>query len=159
MSAMSDKRTQVEPLFNAAIEARHAGELERARELCNQALGLLDESDRALLAAVHGELGYVHRQLDDLVAAVHHYERSVRASPKSELASLGLFHSFAQLGDWKRALEEVVRFLELRDSAEYRELLGGDGFRDDLGPAERALATRARALIAGFDTAGEDKPR
>ena len=147
----TNKRMQVEPLFNAAIEARNGGELERARELCTQALELLDESDRSLLAAVHGELGFVHHQLDDHAAAVHHYERSVRASPKSELASLGLFHSLVELGDWQRALEEVVRLLELRDSAEYRELLSGAGFRDDLPPVERALAARARALIAGYD--------
>jgi len=42
---------------------------------------------------------------------------------------------------------EVVRFLSLRESLGYRELLSGDAFGDDVPDDERRLADVARSLL------------
>lgn len=154
--AKSPEELQVGVLFAAACEARDAGELERARDLLRQALALVDDGNRRSLFAVHEMLGFVHRLLKEPEPAVYHAESAVRAAPKSELASLNLFHALLQLGDWERALWEIVRFLELRDSTEYRELLAG-GLRDEAPARLWPLVDKARALLVARDAGGTDK--
>lgn len=59
-----------------------------------------------------------------------------------------LFHALDNLGRHVEVMEEVVRFLSLRESLGYRELLSGDAFGDNVPDDERRLATAARALLA-----------
>ena len=50
-------------------------------------------------------------------------KRAVELSPRSELASVGLFHSLWDLGKVNQAFAEMRRFLRLSDSPEYSKLL------------------------------------
>lgn len=142
----TEQRREVGRLFDAAVSSRHEGDFEKAKAACQQALELVDGTEPRLLAVVHGELGYIYRQMREWSLAVKHYMSSVKAAPQSQLASLGLFHSLVELGYWERGLAEIVRFVSLRDSAEYRELLS-QGFRDDLPEGARVLAERAWILL------------
>lgn len=143
---MTEKASIEVTLFNAALAARHAGDFESAKARCVQVLDLLDVSQSRCRAIVHGELGFIHRETGELPLALRHYEVAVKASPKSQLPSLGLFHCLAELGELELGLAEVVRFVGLRDSGDYRELLS-HGFGDDLPEGERVLADKARALL------------
>lgn len=103
--------------------------LREAIELKNQLR--FDESAQILLelrethpesASVHGLLGYTLWELGQLEPAVQSFRRAVNLSPRSELASLGLFHSLLETGDKQSAIHEMNRFLRLADSEEYRAL-------------------------------------
>jgi tetratricopeptide (TPR) repeat protein len=139
-------------IANRALQARHDGKLEEALALCEEALRAAPE-DRRLSAAMHLEMAYILRgRMKDAVRAEPHARESARLAPRSELASLNLFHTLVDLDRWEEALGEIVRFVKLRDSDAYRELLG-EGFRDDLPPASRALADEARRYLR-FHRAG-----
>ena len=107
-------------LFDEALAARNAGDFANAMDICMRALVEVDAPDRRSQAMVYGELGYLHRLQNDDKKSAECYRRSVALSPRSELPSLGLFHSLARQNLWMEALEEAVRFLRNRDSAEYR---------------------------------------
>ena len=145
----SEKQAKAKTLFDIALAARNAGNLEKARIYCEQIIQLLGDSDDRLMGVVHGELGYIHRKLDDPATATQYYQRAVQLLPASELASLGLFHSLAELGELERGLAEVVRFVRMRDSPAYRTLLS-QGFRDDLLPGAQRLADEARACLKRY---------
>lgn len=63
-----------------------------------------------------------------LIDSERHFREAVTIAPTMELASLGLFNALDNLGRPVEAMREVVRFLSLRESVGYRELLSGDAF-------------------------------
>jgi tetratricopeptide (TPR) repeat protein len=82
----------------------------------------LVEEEPGLLPAwlVLGGLYSDVRRFSDAAAA---FRRFLSTSPKSELASLGLFHALWDLGREEEAVAEMHRFLEVADSKMYRLLL------------------------------------
>jgi tetratricopeptide (TPR) repeat protein len=134
-------------LFDEALVLRDRGELLRAIELLLDAAARSEaDGDKRIAAHSHLQLAHIHKRLGHLEACERHCRRATSIAPKLELASLGLFHALDALGRFEEALEEMVRFLYLRDSDLYRELMSG-GFSDDGPPSQLALLRTARRLL------------
>ena len=73
-------------------------------------------------ASVHSLLGNAFWMMGDLPRAVHSFGKAAELSPKSELASLGLFHTLMQAGDKQSAVQEMNRFQSVTDSLEYKDI-------------------------------------
>jgi hypothetical protein len=146
MTAWTETETALLPLIDEAYRLREKGDLDAAARLCRQVIAQLDVADRRLLSAARLELGHLARLSQDHEAARREFAEAVTASPRWELASLALFHSLLDLDRWKEALKELLRFVSLRDSAAYRELLS-EGFGTDLALDLREIANRARARL------------
>ena len=90
-----------------------------------------------------GYLGFLHREANDLPAAVRSFRRVVALSPKSERASLGLFFALWHLQKYGDALKEIGRFSLAGKPREYISLLSG--LSDPEAPARnRPLAAANR---------------
>src|SRR5262245_39670181 len=61
--ARTDNEKMLGPQFDAALDARHRGDIPTAISRCHELLDRLTASDRVLLTAVHNELGYIHHSL------------------------------------------------------------------------------------------------
>lgn len=91
-------------------------------------------------APVAGYLGGIYFEAGRIDEAVECFRRASTLSPRSELPSLGLFHSLWATGDRNGALAEMRRFVSIAPSAEYARLI-----EDLAGEAASKLATRPRA--------------
>src|SRR5450432_4066582 len=143
-----DNEQPVSPMFDRAMELRDNGQLDEAIELLEQLLQELGPKDKRLSAHSHNQVGYIRKMQGRLIDSERHFREAVTMASKMELASLGLFHALDNLGRHVEAMGEVVRFLSLRESLGYRELLSGDAFGDDVPDDERRLADVARTLLA-----------
>jgi tetratricopeptide (TPR) repeat protein len=105
-------------LLDQAIRLRRAGRIE-------QAIVLLERLGREYpkSAAVAGYLGGAYFDLDQPTKAAKYFRRATKLSPRSELASLGLFHSLWSVDAIDAAFAEMRRFLKRADSKEYAKLL------------------------------------
>jgi tetratricopeptide (TPR) repeat protein len=74
-------------------------------------------------AAPPGYLAKIYFNLDDWPNAEKWFRQATQRNPKSELASVGLFHSLWNQGKGIPATQEMQRFLKVADSAEYATLL------------------------------------
>lgn len=104
-------------LFEQAMGLKKAGNLVEATR-CLARLAL----ERPDYAPVRGVLAGVLFELNDFAQAVREFRAASRLSPRSELASLGLFHSLLNTGDRAAAVAEMKRFTSPRQSAEYDSL-------------------------------------
>ncbi len=107
--------SEFESLFKRAIDLRNNDQHSEAAEI----LRLLREM-RPASASVHGILGQILWDDGFLDEAVSSFEKAVQLAPQSELASLGLFHTLWDTGQSQRAINEMLRFLSISDSKEYR---------------------------------------
>jgi tetratricopeptide (TPR) repeat protein len=151
MREPSEQETRLRPVFDEAVAARHAGEYERAITLCESILAGLEGEEPRLRASTHAELGANHLfGTRSYARAEEHYGKASEIQPGAELFSMGLFHALVHQQNWHAALSEMVRFLGLRPSDEYRFLLQSDGFAEQafVHPSERELIRRAHALLA-----------
>src|SRR4029077_260987 len=73
--------------------------------------------------AVIGLIAGIEYGIDDLESAARAFRRTTELSPKSELASRGLFLSLYGLGHLADAFDEAARYRSIRSSAEYEEML------------------------------------
>jgi tetratricopeptide (TPR) repeat protein len=148
-------KEELEARFDAALRLRDADDYKAAAVELETLVSDLYQADykgRTLLLT-HSlmQLGYMHDKLGDHVQREVRFREAVELSPRSELASLGWFHSLLALRRTREAYAEVVRLLTVRDSPEYRELLEGDG--GDLAPRLRPvrdLIARALELAAMY---------
>lgn len=145
---LTEKEQLQSSMFDRAMELRDSGQLEESIELLLQLLQLLGPEDKRLSAHSHTQVGHIRTMQGRLVDSERHFREAVMISPKMELASLGLFHALGNLERHVEAVGEVVRFLSVRESLGYRELLSGDAFGDDVHDDERRLADVARSLLA-----------
>ena len=74
-------------------------------------------------ASVHSYLAWYFLRNSQLDEATEHGRQAVALSPKSEKASLIYFHVLWKSGQHVQALEEMKRFLTLRPSEEYINLI------------------------------------
>lgn len=116
MLTEEDKKIIEEP-FNRALALRDQGDLQGAIQI----LSGIAESYPSF-AGVFGVTGAIYKKIGDLENARKCFERTVELAPKSELASLNLFHTLHRLGNKARAYSEMNRFLSLRKSEEYDRL-------------------------------------
>jgi tetratricopeptide (TPR) repeat protein len=108
-----------EILFKEAVKLRDSGKPEAAIDKLSEILN----ENRKSNAAVLGIMGNIYWNLKDFSNAFECYQKAVKLSPKSELASLGLFHTLWDMGRERDAFEEAKRFLSLRESEEYLKLI------------------------------------
>ncbi len=75
------------------------------------------------IGSVYGLAASIYFELDRFEEAARKYKKATELSPKSEMASLGLFHSLWQIGSNDAAFEEMKRYMSIAESEEYNELL------------------------------------
>lgn len=109
---------EAERLFNEAIQLRDLGEYDKAITNLIEVQNEGTVSDAATL----GVLGHIYFLKEDWPEALKCFVKLVTLSPRSELASLNLFHTFIHLERVDEAFDEARRFLSVRDSEEYRLL-------------------------------------
>ncbi len=66
---------------------------------------------------------YLHWELGGLDKASCIFRSATKLAPKSEEASLGLFHCLWELGKQVEALDEVKRFMAVSYSQEYMDIV------------------------------------
>jgi tetratricopeptide (TPR) repeat protein len=112
-----EQRAQIEPEFNRALDLRQNNP--------NEAIQILEQLDHRFpgQAIITGMLGSIYHSLGDWVNALRYYRRTVALSPKSELASLGLFHSLRHHERFEEAFDEARRFIKLNGITEDYRLL------------------------------------
>ena len=139
------------PILDAQIQARHDERPDEALRLGALLLERLPADKAKMRAFAHNEMGFVLMWLvGDPRRAEDHFRQAIALRPRAELPSLGLYHALAEMGQWERAFEEIVRFVALRDSAEYRELLN-DAVRNESTGRRRELIDEARRLLARWN--------
>jgi tetratricopeptide (TPR) repeat protein len=134
--------------FDRALELRDDGRLSEALEILASLLWRLMPEDKKLLLHTHLQMGHIHRALGDNAKREAHFRIASEVAPRYELASLSFFHALWSLDRMVEALQEAIRFLRGKDSAEYRELFSIP-YCDGLPIPERQLALQARELLAG----------
>jgi predicted Zn-dependent protease len=88
-------------------------------------------------APVIGYLAGVYYRFRQLKRASELFRRTTELSPKSELASVGLFHSLWGQGFKQQAFDEMRRFLSLHHSTEYAQLLHDMAVEGQIAPYSR----------------------
>lgn len=135
-------------LFDQAMVLRDGGEYRAAIELLLELVSKLTKDDRRLRSFALGQLSYIYMfKMGDPLTAVEYASRAIELSPQSELLSLGLFHALHDVGRMTDALQEMVRFLLIRPSRDYMEIVDG-GFSGRFSDEQRALIAESRALVA-----------
>ena len=110
--------SDTEKQFELAVLLRDQGSLAEARNVLER----LTVEDGATLAEL-AVLGDVYWDLGNLSAAIETFRRCTTMAPMNECVSLGLFHTLWQSGQHEQALDEMKRFVQSKDSNEYREIL------------------------------------
>jgi predicted Zn-dependent protease len=113
-------------LFAEAFSLKKANKFVEARALLKPLA-----FERPDYASVRGVLAGVLFELEEYKEAAREFREVTRLSPRSELASLGLFHSLLEIGDRTAAVAEMKRFTSLRESPEYASLRSA--FQAELG--------------------------
>jgi Flp pilus assembly protein TadD len=112
------KKQQLDDLLQLAIDAYHAGRIDEAIDhLAAQASGF------PKAARLWGYLGFLYVEAGEPAKAQHAFRTATRLSPRSEQASLGLFHSLWRSGKTDAAFNEMRRFVKSNDSPRYRQLI------------------------------------
>ncbi len=75
------------------------------------------------VASVFGLAASMYFEADQFDKAAEKYKKATEISPKSEAASLGLFHSLWQMDKNDQAFDEMKRYMSIAQSDEYNELL------------------------------------
>ena len=111
------KQRDFAKLLGRAIRHRDKSEYDAIRIL--RALAKIKSNS----ASVHGLLGDVYWRLGRLKQAVQSFKRATELAPKSELASLGLFHILWESGKMERAKAEMKRYMAVGNSREYASMV------------------------------------
>ena len=122
------------------------------------------------VAPAAGLLATLYWDLSDYQNSAKWFARAARLAPRSEKASLGLFHSLWDLGKYDDAFDEMRRFFIMGGSREYTRLLREMSKElhvaesrlpaDELSPSELPLNERFginAAELAGLDWRDSNK--
>ena len=111
---------EFEDEFNKALAHRHAGNVDEALAILSRLE--MGAKGKPLFAVVNVIGRFLYYDKGDAVGALPYLQRAVRLAPRSESASIALFHVFAELGRMDEAFEEGLRFLADGPSEEYGRL-------------------------------------
>lgn len=112
-------RDELEIAFEEALRMRDSQDYQGAASLLEALC-----AENPAMPGLWGTLGDVHQRNGSLGEAVEAFRRATELSPRSELASISLFHALVQLGKGESALEEMRRYMKLvPNSPEYRLLI------------------------------------
>ena len=139
---MASKRVQkLDALLQLAIDDYHVGRLPQAIDRLAEQADAFPKAPR-----LWGYLGLLHGENGDLKNAARAYRRTTELSPRSQLASVGLFHNLWRWNKIDVAFDEMWRFVQQNDAPRYRELLR-DMLAEPFGRlAEPSPATRRRKV-------------
>jgi predicted Zn-dependent protease len=118
MPSKNSNKNGLRENLDRAIRLKRAGKVRAAVALMESLA-----RDYPKSAAVAGCLGGAYFDLDQPTKAAKYFRRATKLSPRSELASLGLFHSLWSVDAVDAAFAEMRRFLKRADSQEYAKLL------------------------------------
>ncbi len=106
-----------------------------------RALKLLDslEDKYKDSSVIHSLYGLSYFELKDFKNSVKHYSKVIAIKPASELASLALYVSLVQIGETRKALNELYRYTETYEPKLFmvtikelmEENMDGIGFKTD----------------------------
>ena len=133
--------------FDRATRLRDEGKLDEAIAVLNDLVAKLAPGERRLRAHSFMQLGYIYGRQGRDLAREAAFRAAVEIAPRMELASMGHFHALLAVNRRTEAYQELVRFVGLRDSELYRELLC-DGFERDLTGELLELVTLAREHLS-----------
>jgi predicted Zn-dependent protease len=105
-------------LFDCAVKLKDEGDFTGAQRILEQLVAAEPTS-----AGLHWFLGHLYWEQNLLDQAAQTFRRATELNPRSERASLGLFHSLWERGRQEEALEEMGRFLKIADCPDYRKIL------------------------------------
>jgi len=112
------KQRDFAKLLGRAIRHRDKSEYDDAIRILRALAKVKPES-----ASVQGLLGDVYWRLGRFKQAVQSFKRATELAPKSELASLGLFHILWESGKIERAKAEMKRYMAVGNSREYDSMV------------------------------------
>jgi tetratricopeptide (TPR) repeat protein len=118
MSNLSE-REQSE-LFKLGTQNRDAGDYTEAIKVFKKLVDIKPNS-----AAYNGTLGGIFFESGRYRSSLRYFKKAVILSPRSELASLGYFHSLLELGYFRASLKEIERFMRVKQSEDYLEIIKG----------------------------------
>lgn len=104
--------------INKAIDYAEVGQLLQAVQLLTDLAAEFTEA-----ASVRGYLAWYLLQLGRQEEAIEHSRRAIDLAPKSEKASLIYFHALWRAAKYIDALEEMKRFLTIRPSDVYANII------------------------------------
>ena len=107
-------------LFDEAVRLKRQGNFKDALSVLRK-LHRSAPNDASTCALI-GEINWSQGKLG---IAIRWLSKATREAPRSELASLGLFHVLWEANKEGLALAEMNRFLAISDSKEYRSILKG----------------------------------
>ena len=113
--------TSIEKMFESAIDFRDKGQLREAVAIFSKILD--NYSNDKGLAGVHGVLGGVYMDLEEHEKALDNFKKATILSPKSELASLGLYVSYVNVDKDEEAIGELIRYLKNYPAELYKDTL------------------------------------
>jgi tetratricopeptide (TPR) repeat protein len=113
--------TSIEKMFESAIDLRNKGELRDAVIILTKILD--NYSNDESITGVHGVLGGIYMDLEEHENALDNFMKATILSPKSELASLGLYVSYVAVNKDEEALRELIRYLQNYPAELYKDTL------------------------------------
>lgn len=111
----------IESLFELAIELRDSGNLDHSIGVLSKILDRYPGNESiykvcVIRAGIYGEQGNHALALED-------FKNATRLNPKSEIASLGLYISYAELAQYDDAIHELIRYLSSYPAELYKDTL------------------------------------
>jgi predicted Zn-dependent protease len=105
--------------FNKAITQRDTGQYNLAIETF---VSLQDKFPNEILPYVFA--GEIYLDINEIASAIKNFKIAVQLNPRSEMASLGLFHSLWESGNTTEAFNEISRYLtDNNHSKKYKKLI------------------------------------
>jgi predicted Zn-dependent protease len=125
-------------VLQSSIDAYHAGRVD-------EAIAHLVAAGRDFPKAskLWGYFGFLHSEAGQDAKAVQAFRKATTLSPRSEAASLGLFHSLWRTGRTDAAFHEMRRFVKSNEPPQYRQLL-----REMLAESPSERIGRAELVVA-----------
>jgi len=104
--------------YEKALELRDAGKFQETFNILEPLL--TKYSQNAGLIIIAADMSY---ELGNIEKAIELFKQTVSLKPKSETASLGLFHSLWKMKRFDEAFEEMKRFMSVSYSQDYVEIV------------------------------------
>jgi len=104
---MNDQHIKDE--FKRGIDLRNESNLKEAVSVFKNILEITPNHPKS--AGIRTVLAGVYYDLGDHDNATLNFKKATKLSPKSEMASVGLFHSLVEIGEDDLAMKEIKRYL------------------------------------------------
>ena len=108
----------IDNMFELAIDLRNNGASEDSIRVLSTILDNYPTYER--LDAVYSMLGGVYGDLGQQIKALDNFKKATALNPKSEIASLGLYVTYATLDRDEEAISELFRFLKQFPAKHYK---------------------------------------